>query len=254
MEVTASGIGQYLEAADGATKAVLEAYPDFMELIVSVSQLWAEEVYAGEIPLDTLSGVPFLQSMMLWCSGVRVALSGHAIAAFPVLRTSIEAASYAYLMARSEALRDIWLYRERSPADLKAVKRYLGQAVADTAKALDGVDEGFGEHLRAIYETSITYGGHPNSHFAMQHMRPVGETEESWLFNHDCIAGPESPNTIRGIIAAIEIGLAASLLCALAVVDHPNIDRIRRIHRGLYDLKNNLIDANLRDVSGEVTE
>jgi hypothetical protein len=241
------GIREYLEVANRVTDAMQEAYPDLMEVVDALSHTWHNEVFGGELTIDPICALPFMQSNFLWSAGVRTALSGHPIAAFPILRSSIEAAAYTYLMVRSERVRDAWAFRERSDADRKAARGLLTQAVSDTAKALGDAERGFGAHLNRIYQETITFGAHPNPRSAFKHLVHTGESADYHYFNSTCIAGPESENALYGLIASIEVGLVASFLSALALPNHPNLDRVRRAHSDVWDLMAKFFEGRNQD-------
>jgi len=241
------GIREYLDMANHVTDAVQEAYPDLMTVIDALSQTWNSEVFGGELTIDPISSLPFMQSNFLWCAGVRIALSGHPIASFPILRSSIEAAAYTYLMNRSEEVRDAWLHRERSDEDRKTARKLLTQAVSDTVKAIGDAERGFGPYLGHIYQSTITLGAHPNPSSPILHFEDAGESSDYYHFKNTCIAGPESPNVLHGLLASIEVGLVASFLSTIALPNHPNIDRVRRAHSDLEDLINKFRDTGKMD-------
>lgn len=241
---TASGdLNEYLDMANRVTEAMREGYPDLIKVVEGLSRTWHNDVFGGELTIDPFSAIPFMQSNFLWCASVRTALSGHPMAVFPILRASLEAASYAYLMNRSEKMRDAWAFRDRSEEDRKAARRLFTPAVSDTAKALGTSERGFGVHLKALYEDAITFGAHPNPKFAFQHWAHTGESDDYHLFNNTVIAGPESPNTLYGLMATIEIGFAASFLCALTVPDHPNLERVRWALSDLWEQMNKFLEV-----------
>jgi hypothetical protein len=65
-----------------------------------------------------------------------MALSGHAAATFPLFRTAMEAACYAYLMKDNEDLEKVWLDRHTSPEALKKSRKAFTSAVKEAATGI----------------------------------------------------------------------------------------------------------------------
>ena len=232
------GLWKYLEVANEVSDKVQHLRGKEMDLLGQIDNFWHNKVLGGTITVDPIPSMPLVQSYFLWMAGVRVALSGHAIAAFPILRSSTEAACYSFRMSRSPALQDVWKNRDRSPQDTKSCRRAFTSCIKDTAADIVHAEPAISRLLTEMYDAAITFGAHPNAHFMFHHLRLGEETETDHILNFDCINDPESANTTRVICAAIEHGLMASYISMLACGTRPQDSELQAIYQFLHQQKN----------------
>lgn len=72
------------------------------------TRLWSDNQPVPEIPMFLSTN-----AFMLWTSAVRIAMSGHEMAVYPLLRTALESACYVLLVKRRPELAEVWSNREK---------------------------------------------------------------------------------------------------------------------------------------------
>ena len=102
-------------------------------------------------------------SILYFISAVDLALSGQVPACYALQRMCVESIVYAYTAMHRPEFGKVWLRRDDSPADNK---RFRAQSIMmGEGKLIDGLPDD-GVFLRGafhkLYETTISYGGHPN--------------------------------------------------------------------------------------------
>jgi hypothetical protein len=90
----------------------------------------------------------------------RLALGGQVAETYIVLRGCLENALYGLYVAFDTNRQEIWLRRHEDEASQKRVKNefQVGKVLAH----LQGIDERTHAIAKALYDTTIDYGGHPN--------------------------------------------------------------------------------------------
>jgi hypothetical protein len=92
-----------------------------------------------------------------------MALSGQPYAVPPLVRTALEAACYAYLIANDQSLASAWLNRHVDASSMKRSRDAFRNAVPDAAKRLNAAAPGLGDHVSGAYQQCIDDGAHPNT-------------------------------------------------------------------------------------------
>ena len=96
-------------------------------------------------------------------AATRLAMSGQAFEAQPVLLAAIEQAWYALYIAKDPApptRAQIWWDRDDSPQATKLCKDEF--TVGNVRRTHEGLDAGTAAAMRHLYEGTITFGAHPN--------------------------------------------------------------------------------------------
>lgn len=211
----------YLIASDDMQKNTALANLQYMEIFSEIDLHWRTEVLQGELDVDPCTAFLLAQSYFLWLATVRSALSGHGMAVFPILRTSLESACYGYILAHDPSARKCWLDRDQSPEHLKAFRRRFNQGVAEVAKQI-GVDHAWvATGITSMYDGAIMFGGHPNPRFLLDHVKAGERNDNRVPLTLTCLNAPQSFNTLRALTAATEAGLVVSTVNALCFADHP---------------------------------
>lgn len=211
----------YLIAADSTQKNTALANLQYMELFCEIDLHWRTEVLQGELDVDPYAAFLLTQSYFLWLATVRSALSGHGMAVFPILRTSLESACYGYMLAHDPSARRCWLERDQSPEHLKAFRRRFNQGVAEAAKLIEVDHAWVATGITSMYDGAIMFGGHPNPRFLLDHVKAGEHTDDRVPLTLTCLNGPQSFNTLRALTAATEAGMTVSTVSALCFADHP---------------------------------
>lgn len=234
------GLDHYIRTADETTRDLLADGGPLVDALRKYDDYMRRDMWAH---VDIKPGFGVLLSMnacTTFLAGVRTALGGHPAAVFPTLRTGLESAAYALLLEREPALSDVWAQRHRSETDLKACRaqfrferalRYLKTKVPDI---YDLATQG--------YEGAIDYGAHPNVRGVMGHVSIDEDREDdNAAVTLTALYGPSHVETLRGLCACLDFGLAIIGLIVLADPDAG--EAAARDLQALSDLKNDAVDS-----------
>lgn len=155
----------YFDGAEESTRTTLDSDSEAMNAIKAYYIFFAEKFFIDKNQIQPITAFLAFQSYMLFMSGVRTSLSGHQSAIFPLFRTALEAACYAFLMEDQPDTQDVWLNRHKDEEALKKCRKIFTSAVKTTGKkiqALDFVAPGTEQWLDEAYQGSIDFGAHPN--------------------------------------------------------------------------------------------
>lgn len=218
-------VDDYLVAADEVQAEFAQVHPEWMDVLRECDAIWRTEVFGEDIDLSPTAGSLFVYTYYYWLAALRIALSGHASAVYPVLRTSLESACYGYLIAKQPALADIWLERDRNDDTRKRFRRAFGQGVSEMAKHPD-VAPDLSTAISDMYQAAIAFGGHPNPRGILDHLqlRDGGEMHEMSLI---ALNGARSLNTLRSILAVAEHTYFSAVICANAADGHPRANTLQ---------------------------
>ena len=128
-------------------------------------EYFVEHVFCETNPLSPIQSLLAMDAFMIYLSGIRVAMSGHGAAMFPLLRTALEASCYAFLFGESDKHREIWLKRDSTPEARKLSRKTFNRAVIDAAMQIQKkswVAPNTGDCIRQAYDEAIDFGAHPN--------------------------------------------------------------------------------------------
>lgn len=194
-----------LMAENGPLVRALRHFHDFYAKI-----LWSEGGDLAPIVV-TLT----LNAFTTFLAGTRIAMTGHANVIFPTLRTALEYACYAFLIADDPSLGQVWIERHKDDAGRKASRAAFGQAVAVTATKLNTIQATSGDWIRAAYDAAIDFGGHPNPRGVFRHMQIADDQGDDfhrvnitslYAFNHF--------ETSRALIGCLDFGLIIAVVIA----------------------------------------
>lgn len=195
--------------------------------------------------LNPMASFLFINSYFLLLASIKTAASGHISAVYPQIRAALESCCYGYLMSRDATLIDVWTYRDRSEDDRKRAKRRLGAAVADVKTMLrtEGHDS-LAEMIETGYDSSITFGAHPNSRSVISHLeRQPDDGGEYWRFNLNCMYDTDSFETQRTVFACIEYGLMIAGITIISHQIHPAHNELMLELMRIHDSKEAIIGA-----------
>lgn len=192
-------------------------------LVQEVDELIRSGLLGVEIDVDVFALMLIINSYYSFLGAVRVALSGQAVAIFPLLRHGLECACYAHAISQRPELADVWKDRHRSEETFKACRNAFAGAVADTARSVGERQPELGSLINDTYQASIDFGAHPNARSLLLHTS-IRDVEEGTAVNLTCLYGERDVNLQAGLVACAEVGIASAFVCALAVRNHPLID------------------------------
>lgn len=205
-------LAAYLEAAADVQTEALQVLPAWMDVYKEIDQIWRLELFEGATGAAPVASSLCMQSFFFWLASVRVALSGHSSATYPLLRTSLEAACYARRIAQDGALARVWLDRERDAAGRKACIKAFGSAVAEVAKSFED-EPSFATSIREMYDAAIDFGAHPNPRGILEQIR-MEDTDGHTYVTTTAIHSIRSHSAMRSIVAVAEHGYFCIAICA----------------------------------------
>ncbi|MBB6249160.1 hypothetical protein [Rhodanobacter sp. A1T4] len=218
----------YLDTADRLQAEVKIRQPEWFGVLIELDAIWRTELFGEATHLAPVPASIVVQSFYFWLAAVRVALSGHATAVYPLLRTGLEAACYAYKLVKDPTLTSVWLARDRNAESRKKCRQAFTSAVSEVAK-LPEIDPLLGTAIREMYDACIDFGGHPNPRALFDHLNMSDNTgSDAVMMSIVGLNGPTSVNTVRALAAAAEHGFFAIIICANATGDHPRADTLQQ--------------------------
>lgn len=168
----------YLAAANNSTTETIRDNSEFFRLTESVDELFARAA-GRNIASSPFVAILNMNSRLLYTASIRLATSGHQAAIFPLLRTSLESACYAYLISRKPDLGEIWANRHRDDASMKKCRNTFNSAVSDCAKQMNIASPTSGSILEEMYQQMINDGGHPNTRSIVRALS-IEDAGENW--------------------------------------------------------------------------
>lgn len=132
----------YISRGDKNTEGLLKVEHPFMPLARAYYRFFSEQLWADSEPLPTSQVFLSVNAFTTWTAALRMALTGHEAATYPLLRTALESACYALVIARRPDMAAIWSARHEGDAQRKACRRAFGSAVADAAAATRDIRPG----------------------------------------------------------------------------------------------------------------
>jgi hypothetical protein len=208
------GLREYMTKADETFQELQASDAPCLRVLLQYDEYLRHDLWEHAMP-SPFSVMLFFNAYQLYLAGIRMALSGHPAAVFPLMRTALESASYGFLLEQEPALSKIWLNRHRSEADKKACRKAF-----TFEKAIAGVVQKAPDIYRLAkeaYDGAIDYGAHPNlrgvlGHITLDESRPDGMT----AVVHASLYGTDHPETIVGLCACLDFGFLIIGIVAIA--------------------------------------
>lgn len=227
-------IDGYIDMTDSITRALREENSPILQAIRGFDDYFTKTLWREVRTDKPLPMMLAMNAYMLFLAGVRVALTGHVTAVFPVLRTALESACYAHLIAKNPDLGPVWSDRHKGDAAKKASRKAFGSAVADVAKQIDREQPGGGGWVAEAYDLAIDFGGHPNIKSVFGHVR-IGEDDPNdpyYRVNLAGLYGADHWETRRILIGCLDFALAIAVVLtrALDAPDRQHQDELQALH------------------------
>ena len=233
-------LGSYLKAADDTAHALLTEGGPLIDLLQSSYDYFADVLWTEVDDMDAWAAMLAMNAFMLYLAGVRIALAGHFVAIFPIMRTALESACYSYLIADKPELAKIWRNRHDDEPSRKASRRVFGPAVAKVSSAIEAQGPGMGTWILDAYDHAIDFGGHPNVKAVLENAR-LTEDQAAVTFSLTALHGPHDWQTQRGIVACgdFAVAIAAVLTHALGEASEAHQSALQSLN----DRKNDVAEA-----------
>ena len=208
--------GHYFDAADETQRKLREEGGVLLRALENVHDFFPGMIWAKDLPLKPSEAFLSTHAFATWLAACRVALSGHETAVYPVLRTALEAACYAFLVHRDEAAEAIWNGRDKDEAARAACRRIFTPAVSKVAKELSEN----GEVIAAAYDALIDFGAHPNRRAVLSSLI-ITELGSEYHVAQPALHSSAAPEITRALFACCDIGMliASALVAAFLAED-----------------------------------
>lgn len=215
----------YFDLAEASTQLALTSHIDAMRILEQI-----HTVFVSELPLISdgwrpSQGLLNISSLMTWLTSIRVAATGHSASTFPLFRTSLEAACYAYNIWAQPEMEQVWLERNKDEKAHRKSRRAFTSAVKDTAKHLVArsfVWPGTEDWINTAYNQSIDFGAHPNPKSILPGVIIDDQRADGMVgLNLAGVYGGDSFEAERLLVAAIDYGQLI-LLVAGCGTEKPN--------------------------------
>lgn len=204
----------YLDGTDSVSKDVRKENPATLQLLNECVNKIGEQVINWK-ELGSTAQKLALQSQAIFLAAIRIAISGHPAAIHSSLRTALECASYALLIAQGKpATETVWENRHKDQETLKKHRKSFGPAVELAAAEVGKHQADLQEYIKALYNVCIDFGAHPNPRGLDPHVKnDRGESESEYDFV--CLYRWSTQVNI-GMLFCVEIGIGLIWLLATA--------------------------------------
>lgn len=241
MNLNLGTLASYLEATNDNCNEHALHEPDLMGLVVRTDELLRTEVFPG-LHIDPFASLLVVNAHMLYLAGMRQALTGHLAVVFPVVRSSLESACYAYLIARDPSLSDAWADRHASKAAFDRSRKEFGNAVAASIKKLRPSHPEMADIVEGLYQSSIDFGAHPNPRSLIPHVEMKTHDDKWSRLEFTGVYGKNSFEVNYGLLVVAEFGLAIAHIAAASQDDHPLLGPGAAAYQSIVSEKNALAD------------
>jgi hypothetical protein len=209
------GLQGFLAKADECLQELLASKNPLVAALLQYDTYWRNVLWRHLAAPQPVAMMLFLNSYQLLLAGIRMALSGHPAALFPLMRTALESASYGHLLERQPMLLEVWSNRHRGEADKRLCRNTF-----TFEKAIAGVKDNSPDIHRLakeVYEGAIDYGAHPNvrgvfGHVTLDEARPDGMV----AVTHTSLYSANHHETLRGLCACLDYGFVIISVIALS--------------------------------------
>ena len=119
-----SSLDDYINCGDETTRKLLEADGPLIQALKKYLDFFANTLWADTNALSPIPAVLSTNAFILFLSGIRTAMTGHASAIFPILRTALESACYAFVMVQDSSTEQIWIDRHKDEFERNALSEH----------------------------------------------------------------------------------------------------------------------------------
>ncbi|UIZ74495.1 hypothetical protein HRV96_14990 [Raoultella ornithinolytica] len=241
MKVRANSIHDYLRATIENAQDHITTPPQLMYMVDHMDEIFQEEILTNGIEMHPTAGFLALNSYVMLLASVRQALSGHTVPVFPILRTALESACYAYLIAMDNSKAQIWLDRHKSQSSLNECRRTF--TVTKTANELQERSAEMAEYVKAHYNACIDFGAHPNMKSIFNHLTKIDSPDDKYdAWELTGVYGPNSWYVNYTLLACVEVGQAIAFLIAASSESHPLLNERLTVFQDWMDEKNRMAE------------
>lgn len=209
----------YIDTTNAITDALRAENGPILQTLHTFDAYFRKTLWRDGSSLNPMAMMLSMNAYMLFLAGVRVAMTGHVSAVFPVLRAALESACYGYLIAKDPGLGSVWTDRHKDGAARKACRKAFGSAVTEVSKQVEREQPGGGQWLAAAYDVAIDFGAHPNIKSVFGHVRMQEDDPDDPNFrvNLAGLYGADHWETQRILIGCLDFALAIAVVLTRAL-------------------------------------
>ena len=239
---------KYFASARETEKELLKAKSPLVAALRSYHDFFTEHLFTDKNSMSPVQGLLGFHAFMIYLCSIRVAISGHGAATFPLFRTALEASCYAFLFGETPELQGTWLERNSTGEALKLCRKKFNSAVKDTAKKIQEkswIAPNTEDWINQAYDDVIDFGAHPNQKAILPYIQINEDRPDAYVsITLGGLYGATSIATSRSLLACLDYGLLIALIL-VSCLDEQSKDTIVALHR-LNDLKEK-IAANIEN-------
>lgn len=222
---TTQSFESYFQLAEESTQLAIASHNDAMRILEQIHSIFVTELTLISDDWGPSQGLLTISSMMKWLTSIRVATTGHSASSFPLFRSSLESACYAYNIWADPKLEQVWLDRNKDDKTFRTSRRAFTSAVKDTAKHLvkrSFVWPGTEDWINTAYNQAIDFGAHPNPKSILPGLSVDDQRSDEMVgLKLAGVYGGDSFESERMLIAAIDYGQLI-LLISGCCTERPN--------------------------------
>lgn len=163
------------EMATFADPATAGWHATMNQLAVSLASCTESVLVGVSNHLDAIGRLLFVQAHSQYMAAARSASSGHCLATYPVARSAIESAFYAWHLVSDHSAARRWLDK---PTDHRELRQW-GQefSVSNIARKMTAISldaQVAAEWGKGLYQSAIDEGAHPNEQALFSNMKLIG--------------------------------------------------------------------------------
>ncbi|EPR21206.1 hypothetical protein L907_17560 [Agrobacterium sp. C13] len=238
-----NSLRDYIDGGHANLTETMSTPSPWLSAIEDCYAFFKDGLLTGEQDVTPTGAVLLMNSFMLYVSAIRMALTGHAAATYPLLRTALESVCYGHLMACDAEVERIWLDRHKDEASTKAARNRFTSAVTDVAKAIARAESqpAKADVIIAAYQGSIDYGAHPNPKAVYSHMQPPKDIGTHVQVDLTGLHHAGSLEYDRSLLACFHFAILIATIMAHALTTVSD-ETLQKLH-GLNDMKEALLES-----------
>ncbi len=202
----------YMTSGESTVAELLASDSPLVRELRESYRYFAQTLWTDAPDINPVSSVLAINAHMHLMAAIRIAMTGHAGAIFPTLRTALEYACYAFLITDDPALAAVWTNRHKSREALKASRNKFTGAVTATSKKLNEGQPGSADWIAEAYDTAIDFGAHPNPRGVFTHISWGEETSSHVAMNVTGLYSADQFETTRSLMACLDFSLAIAVV------------------------------------------
>lgn len=226
-------LDDYLQGATATAEVLLAPKHAYRRAVEDAYAYFVRDLLAGESSMRPTAAFLAANAFMLWLASIRVAATGHAVAAYPLFRVALESACYGFITQYDDAKEEIWRNRDDDEEAAKRCRKALTSAVKDAADIMNQRQPGIGDGVYEGYQHAIDFGAHPNARSIFSHVRfPEGREENGDVrASLSTLGQPTHLEVRRALLASLEYAflIGTVILHALPEATQDQADGLRKI-------------------------